>query len=130
MSSQDVLTAFDLNQQMVAKSKDVDAAVREYQTQAIDHFEATFALEIKKATARPGVKKSIGPKPTVDDVNAALYVMCADEEYAALRTEALRNGADKAVRATMAQLSALQSQASALKEELRLARTDNYQGGP
>jgi hypothetical protein len=90
------------------------------------HAIATHTVAKQEALARPGVKKNLGPKATVGDIEAALYLMCSDAKFEELRTGALEHGADRALRAYMAQLSALQSQATALREELRLARTDNF----
>jgi hypothetical protein len=118
----DVLTAIDLNRSMTEKSHEVDEAVTELKRQSMAHAIAIHAAEKAKALARPGVKKNLGPKPTVDDINAAVYLMCSDTIFEELRSGALEHGADRALRAYMAQLSALQSQATALREELRLAR--------
>jgi hypothetical protein len=126
----DVLTAYELYTQMVAKSAEIDQALTEYKSQALAHADAEVQAERAQALARPGVKKELGPKATVGDIKAAVFLLCGDQILNELRTDALRNGSDRALKAYLAQLSALQSLASALREEIRLNRTDNYTGGP
>jgi hypothetical protein len=124
----DVLTAIDLNRSMTEKSHEVDEAVTELRKQTMAHAIAEFASEKAQALARPGVKKNLGPKATVDDIKAAVFLMCADTKFEELRSGALEHGADRALRAYMAQLSALQSQATALREELKFNRVYTGEG--
>jgi hypothetical protein len=114
------LTAFELNSQLVAKSVEVDQAVAEYKLQARVYADAKHASEMDQAVAYPSTKGTVRERET------AVYRLCGDSILLELRAEALRNSADRALKAHMAQLSALQSMAAALRQELALARTDNY----
>jgi hypothetical protein len=126
----DILTAYELNQYMLAASEKVSTAVTEYETRAKEWAVIKHLAEMNQALARPQVKKDLGPKPTVDDINAAVYILCAESNLAELQADALRNSADRAVKAALANLSALQSMAAALRSELQMARVDNYSSGP
>jgi hypothetical protein len=116
----DVLTAHELYGQMVAKSAEVDQAVAEYRKQALNYATKKHESERDQAIAYPTTKG------TVDERKAAVYRLVNVSILEELRADALRNGADRALKAAMAQLSALQSMASALREEIRLARQDNF----
>jgi hypothetical protein len=116
----DVLTAHELYGQMVAKSAQIDQALAEYRQQALNYANTKHASELAQAIAFPKTKG------TVDERKHAILNICSDVYLTELQAEALRNGADKALKARMAQLSALQSTASALREEIRMARQDNF----
>jgi hypothetical protein len=126
----DVLTAYELHGDMIAASNHVSDCVTEYQTQAKAWAQAEFDSEKAQAVTRPSVKKELGPKATVDDIRAAVLLRCADLILAELMADALKNSADRALKAALANLSALQSMAAALRSELQMARVDNYSSGP
>jgi hypothetical protein len=116
-----VLTAYDLNQQMMAKSREVDEALVEYRRAADQWATAEHTSKRSQAQAYLTAKAK-----TVGEREALVFIQCEAEILSASTFDALRNGAKEALRARLAQLSALQSQATALREEIRLARTDNY----
>jgi hypothetical protein len=121
----DVLTAYDLNTQMVAKSHEVDDALTEYRDATELWVEADRVSRRARAQAFVTAKGK-----TVAQNEALVDIATESETYEAEKWKALREVMRESLRAKLSQLSALQSQAGALKEELRLARTDNYQGGP
>jgi hypothetical protein len=122
----EVLTAYELHGDMIAASNHVSDCVTEYTLRADEWADAKHAWEMAQSLARPGVKKEMGPKATVDDIKASVYILCADQALKELQADALKNSADRALKAALAQLSALQSAAAALRAELQLVRTDNY----
>lgn len=122
----DVLTAFELSQAMVNKSHEIDQAVAEYKRQSKDYATAKHASELGQAQAQGMLPKG----GTVDQRKAIVVVQCERLIAHEYMTDALKNGADKALRAYTAQLSALQSLATALRAELQMARMDNYSGVP
>ena len=117
----DVLTAHELASRMIALSAGIDQAVAEYKTRAEGYAKAKTQSEFAQATAYPQLDKR-----TVDEKRALVTIAAGKDMFAELQADALRNSADRALKAKLAQLSALQSLAAALREELRLARTDNY----
>lgn len=116
----DVLTAFELHSQMIAKSNEVSETVGEYKTRAEEYARAKYESELAQSRKYPDTKG------TVDERKSKVFYECRefiDKEYQA---DALRNSADRALKAALAQLSAIQSSAAALRAELQMARTDNY----
>jgi hypothetical protein len=116
----DVLTAYELNQYMLAASEKVTQTVTEYETRAKAWATAKYDVELARSQEYPKTKG------TVDERKAKVFYACREYEQAELQADALRNSADRAVKAALAQLSALQSSAAALRAELQLVRTDNY----
>lgn len=113
-----VLSAFELNTAMVEKSREVDLALDEYRRYNRQWAEAENVSRKKQAQAYAFVKGK-----TVPETRALIDLECDEELSQALLADVLRNSAKEALRARMSQLSALQSMASALREELRFGRT-------
>jgi hypothetical protein len=116
MTNQDVLTAAELNSRMIAISQQVDDALTEYRTQTEQWVQADRASRLCKAQAFLTARGK-----TVAEKEALVEVACDQETFKAIRTDALRNAAREALRARQAQLSAAQSLAAALREELKFA---------
>ena len=125
MSSVDVLSAFELNKLLVNKSAEVDEALKSYREANQEWVLADRTARIARAQAY-----LLSKGKTVAEREAFVEIECDQETFAEHRLDALRNGAKEALRARLSQLSAQQSMASALREELRFSRTDNYSGQP
>ena len=115
-----VLTAFEIHTDMVEAARQVDACVEEYKLRAKGWADAKFDVELARAQEYPKTKG------TVDERKAKVFYACREYEQAELQADALKNSADRALKAALAKLSAIQSSAAALRSELALARTDNY----
>lgn len=115
--TEDILTAFQLNQLMMKLSRDIDDAVGEYKLRAEEFAAVKTTSEFAAATAWP-----MNDKRTVDEKRSLVTIATSKELFAELKAEALRNSADRALKAAMAKLSACQSLAAALREELRFNR--------
>ena len=114
--AEDILTAYALNRELVKVADEVDQTIAEYRTRALEYADIKADSELAQASAYP---QTTG---TVDERKAAVTRACIEAIRSEYRAEALRNSADRAVKASMARLSALQSMAAALREELRLGR--------
>jgi hypothetical protein len=116
----DVLTAYELHGDMIAASNHVSDCVTEYERRAKEWAAAKYDVELARSQEYPKTKG------TVDERKAKVFYACREYEQAELQADALKNSADRALKAALAQLSALQSAAAALRAELQLVRTDNY----
>lgn len=123
--SQDILTAYELNRQMVDKSAEIDTALLRYRDVTREWVQASSKL--RQNTAIQYAKGIAGKNQAEREaaMNAEIEEFVFEEE----RLKAERDIGKEYIRAKTSQLSALQSQAAALKEELRLARY-GPQGGP
>ena len=115
-----VLTAFEIHEQMIEAARQVDACVEEYKRRADAYAIAKHGSEMAQAIAFPSTKG------TVDERKATVMRMCGEVMLMELQADALKNSADRALKAALAKLSAIQSSAAALRAELQLVRTDNY----
>ena len=120
-----VLTAFELNQQLVAKATEVEKALTELRFAGKNW--ADCDRDLKMAQSQEYAKGVSGKNET--ERKAAVYALTAGQDYAQQMAKVRYDIAKEALRAKMAQLSAMQSNAAALREELRLARTSDYAGG-
>jgi hypothetical protein len=120
----DIQTAFALNVQMVEKSKEIDAALMRYRDMTREWVEASRKLRqnvaIQYARGVPGKNQAEREAAMNSEIEEFVF----DEE----RLKAEREIGKEYIRAKTAQLSALQSQAGALKEEIRLARVAPQEG--
>jgi hypothetical protein len=112
----DVLTAAELNSRMIAISQQVDDALTEYREASERWVGADRTARI--ARAREYLKAD---GKTVAEREAQVEIRCDIETWEEHRLDALRNAAREALRARQAQLSAAQSLAAALREELKFA---------
>lgn len=117
--TQDVLTAAELNSMMIAKSREVDSALEAFRVANEEWVQADRVARRAEAQAY-----LLSKGKTVPERRALVELECEDELFDEHRLDALRNAAREALRARLAQLSALQSLASAAREEMRLARTE------
>lgn len=112
------LTAREMSGLMVAKSREVDDALSEYRKVTSGWVEADRTMRIARAKAYLATDGK-----TVAERQAEVELQTDAETFSATLLDAKRNGAKEALRARLSQLSALQSQATALREELKLVRT-------
>ena len=116
-----VMTAHEMSGLMVAKSRELDEALSEYRSVTRGWVEADRTMRIARAMAY-----LMADGKTVAEREAQVELSTDAETFSATLLDAKRNGAKEALRARHSQLSALQSTATALREELKLVRTDNY----
>jgi hypothetical protein len=125
VTDQDVLTAAELNRQMRDKSDQIDDALDAFRKTANEWVEASRQLKMARSKAfASGV-----PGRNAEERDAAVYALTEEQDYEEERLKMMRDVCKEALRAREDQLSGLQSLAGALREELKLARVDNY-GGP
>jgi hypothetical protein len=122
--SDDILTAFELNKQMVAKSEEIDTALLRYRDVTREWVEAS--RQLRQNTAIQYAKGVAGKNQA--EREAAMNSEIEEFVFAEERLKAEREIGKEYIRAKTAQLSALQSQAGALREELRLVRTGPQEG--
>ena len=113
----DLLTPHSLQTAMLAKSAEVDEALDEFRTLNVAHVEADRAARVARNTALL----------TAEGANAQERLAKAEQAaespiYAEKMASALKESSKEALRARLAQLNALQSLSSTVREEMRLAR--------
>ena len=113
-----VLSAFELNQLMLQRSRDWDTALAQY-AEASELWGQAHNLARKRQAQAFAFCKG----KTVNETRALVDIECDEELSAEVRLEILRNSASKALEAAKGQMSALQSMSSALREEIRMARS-------
>ncbi len=117
----DVLTAYEVNRQMTAKSREIDQALDEYR-----HNTDLWVVASSNLRKHRAIQYTKVPGKNQAEREAAMSTEIEDFIYEEERLKAAREVGKEFIRARTAQLSALQSGASALREELRLARVDNF----
>ena len=113
----DLLTPQALQTAMLAKSGEVDAAIEEYRQAIAAHVEADRQKRIALNTALLSVDGKSAPERRAKAEQAS-----EEHLYAEAMADARREVAKEALRARLAQLSAVQSMATTIREEMRLAR--------
>lgn len=113
----DLLTPHELQQAMLAKSGEVDQALDNYGDRIEKHVEADRQKRIALNTALLTADGKSAPERRAKAEQAA-----EDHIYAEAKAGAFREFAKAALGARLAQLSALQSMATTIREEMRLAR--------
>lgn len=113
----DLLTPHALQQAMLAKSTEVDAALDNYREAVKRHVEADKSRRVSFNTSLLVIDEGTAQERKAKAEQAASELIYAEE-----MAEGLRDVCKEVVRAKLAQLSALQSMASTIKEEMRLAR--------
>lgn len=114
----DTPTPGELVSMMIEASRALDEAQRELLEKV--HKEARAVMEYRKARANAYLATE---GRTVNEREAAVDKVTAEEGYAARLSEGLAKAALESVRNRRSQLSALQTVASSVKEEAALART-------
>lgn len=115
--SSGLVTPAELNTAMLDKSAQVDEALDQYREANREWVNADRTARIARAQAY-----LVSKGKTVAEREAFVEIECDSETFEEHRLDSLRNGAKEALRARLAQLNALQSMASAIREEMRLAR--------
>lgn len=113
-----VLSAFELNSALIEKSHQLDIDLDAYRVFNLRWADAENASRKAQAQAY-----AFNKGKTVSEKQALVNIECDEEISAALLLESQRTVASKALDVHGKQLSALQSVASALREELKMART-------
>jgi len=101
---------------MLDKSREVDVALENYRDLNTAWVEADRASRVARNTALLTAEGTVGERQAKAEQAADGPI------YAEKMASALRDSAKEALRARLAQLSALQSLATTVREELRLAR--------
>ena len=109
-------TPADLLAAMTHASRDLQARIDEHPGLVERECDAERLASLSEATAY------LASSGTVAERQAHVVKACADERYRANLAKGLTNSNKLAINAAMSRLSALQSQASAMREEMRLAR--------
>ncbi len=118
-----VLTAFEMNSQIVAKAKQLDDDLTAW------HDSVDLWLEANRIMVKVRAEALLVAKAKTVDLRSALVDLETEEEtYEAEKWKALREVFKKTVDVRMGQLSALQSGSTILREELRLARVGPQEG--
>lgn len=113
----DLLTPAQLQEAMLAKSREVDTAISEYRQMIMAHVEADRQKRIAMNTALLAADGA-----TAGERKAKAEQASEEHIYAEAHAAARREVAKEALRARLAQLSAVQSMATTIREEMRLAR--------
>jgi hypothetical protein len=113
----DLMTPFDLQQKMLARSAEVDTCIAEYRAKSVAWVEAQRTARIAVNTA---LLAATGPnaqerKAKAEQSSEALI-------YAEEMAKALRDSALEALRAKREQLNALNALAYTIRTEMQLAR--------
>lgn len=101
---------------MLAASRELQGLIDEHPKLVRAEAEADRSSKLAQASAY------LASSGTVAERQAHVDKATIDEQFAAKMAEGLRKSNELAIKAAMARLSALQSVASATREELRLAR--------
>ena len=109
-------TPADLLGAMTAASRDLQKHIDDHPGLVERECDAERLASLSEATAY------LASTGTVAERQAHVTKACADERYRANLAKGLTNSNKLAIQSCMARLSALQSQASAMREEMRLAR--------
>jgi len=111
----DLITPHELQRAMLAKSREVDEALEDYRTRNLAWVEADRASRVARNTALLSTEGTVGER-------TAKAEQAADGPiYAERMAAALRDSAKEALRARLAQLSALQSLATTVRTEMQMA---------
>ena len=113
----DLMTPFDLQQRMLAKSGEIDAAITEYRARSTAWVEAqrTARVAFNSALLAAEAKNAQERKALAEQSSEALLYR---EEMA----KVLRDSALEALRAKREQLNALSALSYTVREEMKLAR--------
>lgn len=115
--TEQLLTPQQLQQAMLEKSGEVDTALTEYRQAVERHVHADARRRIAFNTSLLAVEGKSAPERKAKAEQATEEHIFAEE-----MAEGLRDSAKEALRAKLAQLSAYQSMATTIREEMRLAR--------
>lgn len=119
-------TMGELVAEMARLSRALDAANDYLRIAATDYAKAEDSYRMAKARhqldARGALEEQGRKGITVDDCRAHVDLLTSRERVEAHLTEGLHNAARESVRSKIAQLSALQSVAAAIRGELELGR--------
>lgn len=124
MPQGDVLTAFELNKMLIEKMDEVESALSELRFAGARWVEAD--RDAKMARAQAYARGVTGKNQA--EREAAVYAVTMEQDHEERMAKVRYEIGREALRAKLGQLSALQSNAAALREELRLARTSDYGG--
>jgi hypothetical protein len=113
----DLMTPFDLQQKMLAKSAEVDTCIAEYRAKSVAWVEAQRASRIAINTALLSATGANAQERKAKAENASEPLIYAEEMADALKTTAL-----EALRARREQLNALNALAYTIRTEMQLAR--------
>jgi len=113
----ELLTPHDLQRALLAKSAEIDEALDEFRIACLAWPDADRAARIARNTAL------LTAEGKSADIRMAKAEQAAEEPiYAEKMKGALKESAKSALNARLAQLNALQSLSSTVREEMRLAR--------
>ncbi len=115
--SNDLMTPFDLQRQMLAMSHEVDRCIVEYRDKSVAWVEKKRAARIAFNTALLSASGANVPERKAKAEQACEELLYAEEMAEALRTTAL-----EALRARREQLNALNALAYTIRTEMQLAR--------
>jgi hypothetical protein len=112
-----LLTPHELQARLLEMSGQVDTALTEYRRAVKAHVEADRQRRIAVNTALLSVEGKSAPERRAKAEQAS-----EEHIYAEELADGYRDVAKEALRARLAQLSALQSMATTIREEMRLSR--------
>src|SRR5512143_522440 len=118
-------TPEELTAAMLAASRELQRLIDEHPRLVEAEVEANKLASLAEATTRTSTlarDRNDGTKRTVQEYDAIVTKACLDERYKADLAKVLRASHTLAIQAAQSRLSALQSVASALREEMRLSR--------
>ena len=116
----------ELLAELKERSLQVDEAIEELRIANLDAKEKSHQYKLDHARAYLEVVADLsarGKKTTVDLIKAVVDTRVADQHFSAAIAEGLRETALEALRSRRAQLSATQTVANLVKEEISLSRT-------
>jgi len=120
------MSTTELNARLLEASSNLQALVDAQPQLVHTEVEANKLAKLAEATTLTTLladDRLNGVKRTVPEYTALVDKACLDERYKADLAEGLRKSNELAIRAAMSKLSAMQSVASALREEMRFSRT-------
>jgi hypothetical protein len=120
-----VTSPAEIHAAMLAASRELQGLVDDHPRLVVEEVEANKLASLAEATTRTATladDRLTNTKRTVQEYDAIVTKACLDERFKADLAKGLRDSNNIAIKAAMARLSALQSLASAMREEARLAR--------
>lgn len=121
----------ELNEQLVQVSRELQSLIDDHPQYVREEVEADKLATLVEATTRITAladDRQNGLKRTTAEYDAIVAKACLNERFAADLAKGLRESNKLAINAASSRLSAMQSMASAMREELRFARTGPQEG--
>lgn len=118
-------TPEELLSAMLGVSRELQKLMDEHPRLVQEEVEAEKLADLTESTIRIqqlAQDRLDGLKRTVQEYDAIVTKQCLDERYKAVLAKGLRESNKLAINTAMSRLSAFQSMASAMREEIRLSR--------